>query len=156
MVCPLQRYSPSLNIRERQIKTIARDYVTPVKMALIPQRERKKSQRESIGEDGVGGVTCSLLLGRYKCPAPLKPERRSLNKLKTELPYGPPSSSLTPTCYSHHSHYSVLHLLMPSIRFPHRKHLGIRYIQELEWGESESQNYGTTAAPKQRKATSAH
>ena len=81
----MKKCSTSLAIREIQIKTTLRYYLTVVRMAKI-DKSRKNKYWKGCGENG------TLLYCWWECKLvqPLwKTVWRSLKKLKIELPYDP-------------------------------------------------------------------
>ena len=80
-----KRYSISLTLREMQIKTTIRYYLTPVRMAAIKQiRDNKCLQRCGGKETPVHcWWECELMQPLWKTV------RRFLKKVKIELPYDP-------------------------------------------------------------------
>ena len=81
----MNRYSTSLIIREKQIKTTRRDHLTPVLVAII-----KKSTNIKCWSRYGGKGTLLCFWWEYKLVQPLrKTVCRFLRKPKTELPYDP-------------------------------------------------------------------
>jgi hypothetical protein len=81
----MQKCSPSLAIKEMQIKTTLRFHLTPLKIAIIKDTTNNKCWRE-CKEKG----TFIYFWGKYKLVQPLqKTTWRLLKKVNIDLPYGP-------------------------------------------------------------------
>jgi hypothetical protein len=82
----MKKCSPSLAIKEMQIKTTLRFYLTPFRIASIKNTKTKKNVGKDAGEKG----TLIHLLWECKLLKPLwKTIWRLLKKLNIDLPYAP-------------------------------------------------------------------
>ena len=76
----MKRCSTSLNLREKQIKTTKRHYLTPIRMATV-----KSTEITSVGEDMERLEPCALLLGMRTGAATIENSTEVPQKLKNKI-----------------------------------------------------------------------